>query len=149
MQSIFNRLGFPIRKSADQFIFADPRGLSQLITSFIASESQGIPRVPFLTFFYYTAFCSVCMLFDSCCVFRFIRSLVHSFIGIATDLLLFRFTRNPSEPQQSSILLSSLSIYFFQYVKERGPKPLKGLLHYIPPPLGGRGAWWRITDSNR
>jgi hypothetical protein len=52
MQSIFNRLGFPIRKSADQFIFADPRGLSQLITSFIASESQGIPRVPFLTFFY-------------------------------------------------------------------------------------------------
>jgi poly(3-hydroxyalkanoate) synthetase len=52
MQSIFNRLGFPIRKSADQFIFADPRSLSQLITSFIASESQGIPRVPFLTFFY-------------------------------------------------------------------------------------------------
>src|ERR1700742_5071701 len=52
LQSVFNRLGFPIRKSADQFIFADPRGLSQLITSFIASESQGIPRVPFLTFFY-------------------------------------------------------------------------------------------------
>ncbi len=52
MQSIFNRLGFPIRKSRDQFIFADPPSLSQLITSFIASESQGIPRVPFLTFFY-------------------------------------------------------------------------------------------------
>src|SRR5471030_2880409 len=49
----FKWLGFPIRKSADQFIFADPRGLSQLITSFIASESQGIPRVPFLTFFYH------------------------------------------------------------------------------------------------
>ena len=56
MQLVFNKLGFPIRKSTDQFIFANPRGLSQLITSFIASESQGIPRVPFLTFFYYTAF---------------------------------------------------------------------------------------------
>ena len=53
MQSSFRWLGFPIRKSADQFIFADPRSLSQLITSFIASESQGIPRVPFLTFFYH------------------------------------------------------------------------------------------------
>src|SRR6201991_2240013 len=54
MQLVFNQLGFPIRKSADQFTFADPRSLSQLITSFIASESQGIPRVPFLTFFYPT-----------------------------------------------------------------------------------------------
>src|SRR6201985_3113112 len=53
MRPFFKRPGFPIRKSADQFIFADPRGLSQLITSFIASESQGIPRVPFLTFFYH------------------------------------------------------------------------------------------------
>src|SRR5476651_158877 len=53
MHPFFKWIGFPIRKSADQFIFADPRGLSQLITSFIASESQGIPRVPFLTFFYH------------------------------------------------------------------------------------------------
>jgi lipid-A-disaccharide synthase-like uncharacterized protein len=53
MQSVFNRLGFPIRKSPAQFLFANPRSLSQLITSFIASESQGIPRVPFLTFFYH------------------------------------------------------------------------------------------------
>ena len=70
MQSFFKWLGFPIRKSTDLFIFADPRSLSQLITSFIASESQGIPRVPFLTFFYYTAFCSVCMLFDMIAVYR-------------------------------------------------------------------------------
>ena len=58
LQSIFNGLGFPIRKSRDQFIFANPRSLSQLIKSFIASESQGIPRVPFLTFFFTTCFCS-------------------------------------------------------------------------------------------
>ncbi len=43
--------GCPIRKSTDRFAFADPRGLSQLITSFIASESLGIPRVPLFTFF--------------------------------------------------------------------------------------------------
>ena len=40
--------GCPIRKSADQGIFAPPRGLSQLVTSFVASESQGIPHAPFV-----------------------------------------------------------------------------------------------------
>ena len=48
-------LGCPIRKSADQRLFAPPRSLSQLITSFFASESQGILRTPFLTFLLYTA----------------------------------------------------------------------------------------------
>ncbi len=43
--------GCPIRKSADQRLFAPTHGLSQLITSFIASESQGIRHVPLLTFF--------------------------------------------------------------------------------------------------
>jgi hypothetical protein len=41
-------LGCPIRKSADQVICADPRSLSQLITSFIASESLGILHAPFI-----------------------------------------------------------------------------------------------------
>ena len=39
---IFNIVGCPIRKSTDQIVCANPRSLSQLITSFIASESQGI-----------------------------------------------------------------------------------------------------------
>ena len=43
-------MGSPIRKSTDQGLFAPPRSLSQLITSFIASESQGIPHTPFVTF---------------------------------------------------------------------------------------------------
>ena len=47
----FRMAGCPIRKSADQRSFAPTRGLSQLITSFIASESQGIRHVPFLAFF--------------------------------------------------------------------------------------------------
>ena len=44
-------LGCPIRKSTGQRIFAPHRGLSQLITSFIASVSLGIRHTPFLTFF--------------------------------------------------------------------------------------------------
>ena len=59
VRHVFNMPGFPIRKSADRAIFAGPRGLSQLITSFIASESQGIPRIPLFTFFYAYAFCAV------------------------------------------------------------------------------------------
>ena len=47
---VFNTPGCPIRKSPDQRLFAPPRSLSQLITSFIASESQGIRHAPLLTF---------------------------------------------------------------------------------------------------
>ena len=46
------RVGCPIRISTDQFILADPRSFSQLITSFFASESLGIPRAPLITYFY-------------------------------------------------------------------------------------------------
>ncbi len=41
-----SKVGFPIRKSADQSFFAAPRGLSQRSTSFIASQRQGIHRMP-------------------------------------------------------------------------------------------------------
>ena len=47
----FRMTGCPIRKSPDQRLFAPTRSLSQLITSFIASESQGIRHAPLLTFF--------------------------------------------------------------------------------------------------
>ena len=40
----FSLAGFPIRKSPDQVLFADPRSLSQLTTSFIAFGSLGIHR---------------------------------------------------------------------------------------------------------
>src|SRR6478752_3616449 len=45
----FSIPGCPIQTSADQFLFADPRSFSQLITSFFASESQGIPHTPLFT----------------------------------------------------------------------------------------------------
>ena len=38
--------GCPIRRSTGQWVFAPRRGLSQLVTSFFASESQGIPHAP-------------------------------------------------------------------------------------------------------
>jgi hypothetical protein len=39
-------VGFPIRISADQSFFAAPHGFSQRSTSFIASQRQGIHRMP-------------------------------------------------------------------------------------------------------
>ena len=39
-------LGCPIRKSRDQSLFAAPPSLSQRTTSFIASQRQGIRRIP-------------------------------------------------------------------------------------------------------
>ena len=50
------RVGCPIRISTDQFILADPRSFSQLITSFFASESLGIPRAPLITYFYFSCY---------------------------------------------------------------------------------------------
>ena len=47
--------GCPIRISADQLVFANPRSFSQLTTSFVAFESLGIPHLLFLTFLTATA----------------------------------------------------------------------------------------------
>ena len=41
------QVGCPIRKSQDQSLFSAPPGLSQSITSFIASYCQGIHQTPF------------------------------------------------------------------------------------------------------
>ena len=40
-------VGFPIQISADRWIFAPPRSFSQLITSFIGSQCQGIRPAPY------------------------------------------------------------------------------------------------------
>ncbi len=53
---VFNMAGCPIRIPADQFVCADPRSFSQLITSFIASESLGIPHTPFSSLSYFCLF---------------------------------------------------------------------------------------------
>src|SRR5687768_226386 len=43
-------LGCPIRIPADHLVCAHPRSFSQLVASFIASESLGIPHAPFSAF---------------------------------------------------------------------------------------------------
>ena len=43
---VFNMVGCPIRIPADHIVCADPRSFSQLIASFFASESLGIPHTP-------------------------------------------------------------------------------------------------------
>ena len=46
----FSREGCPIRKFPDDRLFAPTRNLSQLVTSFFASESQGIHHTLLVTF---------------------------------------------------------------------------------------------------
>jgi len=48
----FSMMGFPIRKSSDRKMFALPRSLSQLTTSFFASESLGIRHALLIAFKY-------------------------------------------------------------------------------------------------
>ncbi len=50
---VFNMVGFPIRISTDDKLFAPPRSFSQLVTSFIASESQGIRHTLLITSLYF------------------------------------------------------------------------------------------------
>ena len=45
----FSWVGCPIRTPADRWVCAPPRGFSQLVASFVASESLGIPRAPLIT----------------------------------------------------------------------------------------------------
>ena len=57
---VFNMVGCPIRKFTDQFVCANPRNLSQLITSFFASESLGIPIRPYFCLLLSFLFCIHC-----------------------------------------------------------------------------------------
>ena len=47
---VFNILGYPIRRSPHQRLFAPKRSFSQLITSFFASESLGIHHTPLIIY---------------------------------------------------------------------------------------------------
>ena len=94
LQLSFRQLGCPIRKSTDQFAFANPRSLSQLITSFIASESLGIPCVPLFTFF-----TSVALLLLRCCFI-----ILNCFKTILLSSLVFFFFQYVKELFVTSLL---------------------------------------------
>jgi len=73
----------------------------------------------------------------------FISSLVLLPMYLCSSLLVYLQSLN------SPLLLFSLLIYFFQYVKELGPISIAADIALYPIPFGKRRAWWRITDSNR
>ena len=62
---VFNIVGCPIRISTDQFVCANPRSFSQLITSFFASESLGIPHTPLFCLLYQSRFYNETVFFVS------------------------------------------------------------------------------------
>ena len=98
---VFNQVGSPIRKSSDQRSFAPTRSLSQLTTSFIASQSQGIHRSLFLSFSY-----------AKIVVLRLTRN--PSFY-LHCELIFFLLVKNLHR-----LLLNNLILAFtlFQYVKD-------------------------------
>ena len=98
---VFNQVGSPIRKSPDQRSFAPTRSLSQLTTSFIASQSQGIHRSLFLSFSY-----------AKIVVLRLTRN--PSFY-LHCELIFFLLVKNLHR-----LLLNNLILAFtlFQYVKD-------------------------------
>ena len=112
-------VGCPIRTSAGHGAFATRRSFSQLVTSFFASESLGIPHAPFVVPFYpYPArlaasgLCQLLDKFDN--VFAFDLLDCETFVSLLLSSRWFlTVVRN---------LASSLVIVLFQ---------------------------WRITDSNR
>ena len=74
--------GFPIRKSADRSLFAAPRSLSQLVTSFFGSWCQGIHLMLFLawtsSFFKFSKNCWISFL-----ILRFFcLSLANNWLGL-------------------------------------------------------------------
>ena len=72
---VFNIVGFPIRKFRDQNVFATPPNLSQLITSFFASQSLGIPRVPLVTYYSLFNFKSISTSFYYFNQFQYVKEL--------------------------------------------------------------------------
>ena len=76
----FSMVGCPIRKSADYLVFANHRSLSQLVTSFLASESLGILHTLLVTFSLVT------LVFLVTLVVNFILLLFHH----VKELLFFR-----------------------------------------------------------
>ena len=90
-------VGFPIQKSPDHGIFAPPRSLSQLITSFIGSQCQGIRPALFFAwpFRYYSVniWRLVGLLFLYFVAFATPRFVSISTFNVFLDVLYMQFSR--------------------------------------------------------
>ena len=75
--------GSPIRKSADRGLFAAPRGLSQLVTSFVGSWCQGIHLMLFIAWTSFVLFS--CLSFANNFVLQW-KSFYFAFVFFALTL---------------------------------------------------------------
>ena len=92
---LFKIVGCPIRISTDQFVCANPRSFSQLITSFIASESLGIPHTPLFCLLYfclpYEYGMTVSFYFLNIFLSQYVNELYNTQLDWVSHLLLMRF----------------------------------------------------------
>ena len=92
--------GSPIQTSAAQWIFAPPRGFSQLITSFVGSQCQGIRPVPYLAWPFVPTSCSVMM--RSVLFLRFLLKSVNLFFSMIYGLMCFWYAVFKVQPADKS-----------------------------------------------
>src|SRR6478735_527836 len=78
MYYVFNIVGCPIRISTDQSVCACPRSFSQLITSFFASESLGIPHTPLFCLLYHV---QTSLKLVSTCSFYFLNIFLSQYVN--------------------------------------------------------------------
>ena len=118
---ILHHRGFPIRRSADRSLFAAPRGLSQLVTSFFGSLCQGIHLMLLFawTFLYFPVLFSNCLSFIKQIMISVINSSVKRFYPFAFWILSSTFRWNCNLPKLerpwffANLLVKSLSSYLF------------------------------------
>ena len=73
----FSIVGCPIRIPADHIVCADPHSFSQLIASFIASESLGIPHTPLFSLSPFASYSNLLVLYVPSLLFKFVFSRVY------------------------------------------------------------------------
>ena len=147
----FNQPGFPIRISRDQRLFAPPPSFSQLITSFIASESQGIHRLPFFYFFILTSHIVHINAYNAVGMFIF------SSFYVFFSLIRFKFHSYLFDLHTYIKQHTKSFLCFVHHVKELflrffDPDPILVVQEsslFNKRILGELRNLWRITDSNR
>ena len=166
--------GCPIRKSSDQRLFAPTRSLSQLITSFIASQSLGIHRSLLFCFLYsfllvctqqthfrtsiqiHNAYSIVqhCFYYFTFLSFQYVKDRI---LMINCQLLIINWM---SHDMSSNVLIVSVSLlktslfFFLSLKKQRACCSFCEALHFIFLLYYLLLSylfliWWRISGSNR
>ena len=136
----FNMSGCPIRISADHKLCAPPRSFSQLITSFFASESLGIPHTPFSSL-------SLVLLILILNKYYHINTVAN--LSYFTLILLFVFLCDYNIPEDNcNSLCPNMSMNIAS--RDRQLNYLCTHMQYARDKLLSPGiARWRISESNR